>query len=90
MSIQCYGLDVGEGILNEQIGKLLVGVGLSISLIGGILILSSKFTWLKLGRLPGEVNIQRDGFSLFFPITTMLLLSAVLSLIMFVIDRIRK
>ena len=90
MSIQCYGLDVGEGILNEQIGKLLVGVGLSISLIGGILILSSKFTWLKLGRLPGDVNIQRDGFSLFFPITTMLLLSAVLSLIMFVIDRIRK
>jgi len=77
-------------MLNEQIGKLLVGVGLSVTLMGGILILASKIPWLRLGRLPGDVNIQRDGFSLFFPITTMLLLSAGFSLIMFLIQRFRK
>ena len=77
-------------MLNEQIGKLLVGVGLSVTLMGGILILASKIPWLRLGRLPGDVNIQRDGFSLFFPITTMLLLSAGFSFIMFLIQRIRK
>ena len=77
-------------MLNEQIGKLLVGVGLSVTLMGGILILASKIPWLRLGRLPGDVNIQRDGFSLFFPITTMLLLSAVLSLVMFLVGRFRR
>ena len=69
---------------------MLVGLGLTVALIGGILMLTSKIPWLKLGRLPGDVNIQRDGFSLFFPITTMLLLSAVLSLILFLIGKFRK
>jgi hypothetical protein len=76
--------------LTDQIGKTLIAIGLSISLLGGIIVASSKLPWLKLGRLPGDVYIQRDGFSIFFPMTTMLLLSAVLSLILFVIGRVRR
>ncbi|MFN6357160.1 MAG: DUF2905 domain-containing protein [Cyanobacteriota bacterium] len=40
-----------------------------------------------LGRLPGDISIQRPGFSFFFPLTTSLLLSAVLSLVFWLVRR---
>jgi hypothetical protein len=76
--------------LSEQLGKTLVGIGLSIALMGMLVLLASKVSWLRFGRLPGDIDIQRGGFSLFFPITTMLILSAVLSLILFLIGRFRR
>jgi len=76
--------------LSDQFGKTLVGIGLTVTLIGLVVIMSAKLPWLRLGRLPGDINIQRGGFSMFFPITTMLLLSAVFSLVMFIVGRIRR
>ncbi|QIT56739.1 DUF2905 domain-containing protein [Aquisalimonas sp. 2447] len=57
-----------------------------ILIITGILILVVGLLWpwlanLGLGRLPGDILIQRDGFTFYFPITTMLIVSAVLTLI---------
>jgi hypothetical protein len=52
----------------------------------GVIILALGLTWswvkrLPLFRLPGDIVINRPGFTFFFPITTMLLISAVISLI---------
>jgi hypothetical protein len=57
-------------------GQVLIVVGLVIAAIGVVI-------WLgvPLGRLPGDIVIQRPGFSFYLPITTGLVLSAVLSLI---------
>ena len=56
-------------------------------IIVGVLILVVGLLWpwlanLGLGRLPGDILIQRDGFTFYFPITTMLIVSAVLTLIL--------
>ena len=53
------------------LGVLLIAIGLLWPWIGK----------LGLGRLPGDISIHRDGFSFYFPITTMLLISVVLTLI---------
>ncbi|WP_439510710.1 DUF2905 domain-containing protein [Marinimicrobium koreense] len=58
---------------------------LTLLIIGILLILVAlAWPWLKhlpLGRLPGDIVIERPGFKFFFPITTMILVSLVLSLI---------
>ncbi len=63
----------------ESIGKLLLIVGASLALVGLALILAGRF---GLGRLPGDVVIKRDDFALYLPITTMLLVSALLTLVL--------
>lgn len=57
--------------------KVLIGLGLAL-LAAGL-----AWPWLRhlpLGRLPGDIVIQREGFSFYFPLTTMVLVSVVLSL----------
>jgi hypothetical protein len=62
-------------------GKLLVVIGLVIVAVGLIVWFGSGIKWLRLGRLPGDIAIERDGLNIYIPITTMLLLSAVFTLI---------
>jgi len=69
---------------------MLVSIGLFIALFGFLILFAAKIPGIRFGRLPGDINIQRGGFSLFFPITTMLLLSAVLSLVLFLVGRFRR
>ena len=62
----------------------LIGVGL-VLLLAGLL-----WPWLSrlgLGRLPGDIHIQRDGFQFFFPITSGLLISVLLTLILWIFRR---
>lgn len=58
--------------------KLLILVGVAILLIG---ISWPWLTKLGLGRLPGDIVIQRDNLTIYFPVTTMILISIVLTLI---------
>ena len=58
----------------------------------GLIIVSIGILWpwlskLPFGQLPGDIAIRREGFSFFFPITTMILVSVVLSLIMWLSGR---
>jgi hypothetical protein len=58
----------------------------------GILVLVAGLLWpwlgrLGLGRLPGDIVVERDNFTLYFPITTMILISIVLSLIFWLLNR---
>jgi hypothetical protein len=61
-------------------------------LISGLILLLLGLLWpllsqLGLGRLPGDISIQREGFSFYFPITTGILVSLVLSLVFWLVRR---
>lgn len=58
----------------------------------GILIIAVGFLWpwlmkLPLGKLPGDIAIKKEGFQLFFPITSMILISLVITLILWLFKK---
>jgi len=57
-------------------GKALVLVGLGIAALGLVIMLG-----VPVGRLPGDIYVKRPGFSFYFPITTSIILSIILTLI---------
>ena len=61
-------------------GRLLVIAGVVLIVLGLIVSFHSFFPFLRLGRLPGDLSIKRENFSFYFPITTCVLLSIILSL----------
>ncbi|RYZ36023.1 MAG: DUF2905 domain-containing protein [Sphingobacteriales bacterium] len=72
----------------KSMGKGLVIAGAVILVIGLIIWLSGdKLRWL--GRLPGDIRIERENFRLYIPLATMLLLSLLLTAIMWIIQRFR-
>jgi hypothetical protein len=71
----------------DNLGKLLLVVGAGIMLLGiVVLLLGGRLGWV--GNLPGDIKIERPGFSFYMPITTMLLLSAALSALLWAIRQI--
>jgi len=71
-----------------ELGKPLMLVGGVILCIGVLLTLGGNLSWLSwIGRLPGDIAVQRDHFSFYFPLTTCLLFSALLSLLFFLLRR---
>ena len=69
-----------------SLARILIFTGLALLLIGGLVYLAAR-TGLPLGRLPGDIRIERDNLSCFFPIVTMILLSVVLTIVLNVIVR---
>lgn len=65
------------------LGKLLVVAGLALAALGGLLLLAARLPWL--GRLPGDITVERPGLTLFLPLGTSLLLSLVFSLLLSVL-----
>jgi hypothetical protein len=61
----------------------LVVVGILIALIGLVWLFSPSIPWL--GKLPGDIAIERDNFSFYFPLTTCILLSVALTGIMWLV-----
>jgi hypothetical protein len=68
----------------ETAGKVLLGVAALLALVGGGLLLASK---LGIERLPGDIVIKRDNFTLYAPIGLMIVLSLVLTIVLNVISR---
>ncbi|MFP3896501.1 MAG: DUF2905 domain-containing protein [Anaerolineales bacterium] len=67
----------------ESLGRTLVIMGGLLLLVGLLLVLGGKIPWL--GRLPGDIHIQRENFSLHFPLVTCLVVSALLTVLLNVI-----
>ena len=67
------------------IGKTLVFLGLVLVVIGVIFSLAGKVPWL--GNLPGDITIQRGRFTFYFPITTSILISVIISLVLYFLRR---
>jgi len=69
----------------QYIGKSLIILGIIVIVIGGLLLLSGKISWL--GRLPGDILIQKKNFTFYFPLATSILLSLLLTLIFLLLRR---
>lgn len=69
----------------QYIGKFLILLGLIVAALGGLLLISGKIPWI--GKLPGDIMIQRRNFTFYFPLATSILLSLILTLIFWLIGR---
>jgi hypothetical protein len=68
----------------HYIGKSLISFGIIIIIIGLVFYFSDKIPF-KLGRLPGDILIKKEGFTFYFPLTTTILISAILNIIFLII-----
>ncbi len=64
----------------HDLGRLLLVAGLVVAAIGAGLLVLPQVPWL--GRLPGDINVERGNFSFHFPLVTCLVVSAVLTLLL--------
>jgi uncharacterized protein HemY len=69
----------------NSIGRALILAGLIFVLLGVIVIFGARIPWL--GRLPGDIYVQKKNFTFFFPITTSIILSIVISLILMLLRK---
>jgi len=73
--------------MNQNTGKYVVLIGLVVVIIGTIIYLfDEKLQWL--GRLPGDIRLEKENFKFFFPVTTMIILSVILNLILWIVRKI--
>jgi uncharacterized protein HemY len=72
--------------MNSSPGLLIVAAGIIIVLIG-LAVWSGAFGWF--GRLPGDVRIERESVRIYIPLASMLVISIVLSLLMYLLNRFR-
>jgi len=69
----------------SELGRALVVLGLVIAVVGLLLVAFDRVPWL--GRLPGDISIQRGNWTFYFPLGTSILLSIVLTLVLWLIGR---
>lgn len=70
----------------EQLGKILIFCGIILVIAGLIIYFAGdKLSWL--GHLPGDIRIVKENVRFYFPITTMIIISVVLSLILYIIRK---
>ena len=69
----------------QPLGRALVLFGVILALLGLLLLAGPKIPWL--GRLPGDLVIQRERFAFYFPLASSLLVSLILSLILWLFSR---
>ena len=68
------------------LGRLLIFAGLALAALGVLVTFAGRLPF-KLGRLPGDIYIHGRNSSFFFPLTTCILLSVILSLVMWLLRR---
>jgi hypothetical protein len=69
----------------QALGRMLIIVAIVILIVGVALLLVGRIPLI--GRLPGDFTIRRDGFTLFFPLATMIIISIILTIVLSVIGR---
>jgi hypothetical protein len=73
--------------MNSDTGKYIIVAGVLIVLLGVLIyFFHDKLTWI--GRLPGDIRIERENFKFYFPITTMIIFSLAITIIIQIIKRI--
>jgi len=72
--------------MNSETGKWIIGIGVIIILVGFIIyFFHDKLNWI--GRLPGDIRIEKESFKFYFPIVTMILFSLLGTLIIWLIRK---
>jgi hypothetical protein len=69
----------------SELGRVLVVLGLIVVALGVVLLLVDRVPWI--GRLPGDIHLQRGNWTFYFPLGTSILLSVVLTLVLWLIGR---
>jgi len=69
----------------NSLGKTLILFGILLIIFGAIFSLGGKLSWF--GRLPGDICVEKKGFSLYFPVTTCILISVILSIVFMLLRR---
>jgi hypothetical protein len=72
--------------IHFQLGRFLVILGIVLVVLGLIVMAGSKFSFWGLGRLPGDIAYKGKNFHFYFPIVTCLVLSAVLTAVLWIIS----
>ena len=67
------------------LGKTLIYIGLILVVLGLILSATAKIPWL--GNLPGDITIQRERFTVYFPLATCILISLIVTLVLYLFRR---
>ena len=70
----------------QQIGKMLLGVGLLITFLGLVLLVAGRFN-LPFGNLPGDIAYQKKNLTVFAPFGTMLLISVIITIVLNIFSR---
>ena len=71
--------------MSSELGKTLIVAGILLVAIGLLLTFGGKLNFI--GKLPGDIRIERENFSFFFPLKTCILISLLLSLIIWIFKR---
>lgn len=66
-------------------GKTLIIIGLVITAMGIVLVCIPKVPWL--GKLPGDIAVKKDNFQFYFPITTCIIISIILSVLLYLLRK---
>ena len=70
-----------------QFGKILITIGVVFVVVGTLLLFSDRLSFLRIGRLPGDVIYRRGNFTFYFPIVTSIVISLILTLLFYVFGR---
>jgi Protein of unknown function (DUF2905) len=68
-----------------EFGRTLIILGIAIIALGVLFTFGGRIPWL--GHLPGDIYVQRDRFSFYFPITTCIVISILISLVLYLFRR---
>lgn len=71
----------------QQLGKMMLLLGLILSAVGALLYLAGR---LGLGKLPGDIELGNKNWRLYLPLGTCIAISIILTLVLWIISRLRK
>lgn len=75
----------------ESFGKPFLFLGALFLLLGIFFLYGNKFPFLsELGKLPGDIRIERENFRFYFPLTTSILVSVIISIVLFLIQKFKN
>jgi hypothetical protein len=72
-----------------ELGKMLIGLGVLLAVAGGLLVLAGR-AGIPLGRLPGDIFYRGKNTTVYFPLATSVVLSVVVSVVLYLIGRFRR
>jgi len=70
-----------------NLGKMLIVIGIMIVAAGVIVLLAERFSFFRIGRLPGDIVYRRGNFSFYFPWVTSILISLLVTLLFWIFGR---
>jgi ribose/xylose/arabinose/galactoside ABC-type transport system permease subunit len=69
----------------HYLGKFLIVLGVIVIAVGGLLLFSGKIPWI--GRLPGDILIQKKNYTFYFPLATSIIISVIITLVFWLLGR---